>query len=94
MMQRAKKTASIEKACDELMSALAKVEEESPLYLCVWGDGYGEPGQSVIEAHGADFFSAERGYSEEDREAINDLALGESITIRGLADVQSITRIR
>jgi hypothetical protein len=93
-MQHAEESTRLGKACAELVTALSSARGESPLYLCVWGDGYGEPGQSVIEAHGADFFSAERGYSEEDREAINDLALGESITIRGLADVQSITRIR
>lgn len=93
-MQHAKGTTRVEKACDELSTALSSSGGESPLYLCVWGDGYGEPGQSIIEVHGADFFSVDRGYSEEDREAINDLVPGESISVRGLADIQSVVRVR
>jgi hypothetical protein len=92
-MQHAESMTKVKEACDELVSALTSTEDESPLYLCVWGDGYAESGRPIIEVHAVDFFSVDRGYSEKDREAISNLAFGESITVSGVADIQSVVRI-
>jgi hypothetical protein len=82
---------------DDVADAIAQAIEASDadrLYLCVWGDGYAEPGKPIVDIHPFGFFSEENGYRDPDRATVRQLAFGESTTITGLADVQSIVRIR
>ena len=94
MAQQTDSTAAAQRACDALVASLAEEASEGPMYLCVWGDGYAEPGQPIIGVHPFGFFSDENGYSDRNREAIRELRFGESVTITGLADVQSIVRVQ
>jgi len=82
-----------ENAC-ELLADVIRSDEAERLYLCVWGDGYANPGEPAIALRQLDFFTEEEGYRERDRDAIDNLAFGESTTIVGLADVQSVIRVR
>jgi len=61
--------------------------------MCVWGEGYANPGQPSIEIHTLDFFSEDKGYDESDRKNIEDLDFGESANIVGLAEIQSVIRV-
>jgi hypothetical protein len=82
---------------DDVADAIAQAINESDadrLYLCVWGDGYAEPGEPIVGIHPFRFFSEENGYRDPDRATVQQLAFGESATITGLADVQSVVRIR
>jgi hypothetical protein len=82
---------------DDVADAITQAIKESDadrLYLCVWGDGYAEPGEPIVGIHPFGFFSEDNGYRDRDREKIQQLTFGESATITGLADVQSVVRIR
>ena len=82
---------------DQLSNNLADAISKAggnKVYLCIWGDGYSEPGEPVIAVQSMNFFSEENGYRDRDRKVIRGLAFGESTVIRGLADVQSIVRVQ
>jgi hypothetical protein len=94
MIQQTDSSTATQKACDALVASIAEEANDGPMYLCVWGDGYAEPGQPIIGVHLFGFFSDENGYSDRNREAIRALSYGESVTITGLADVQSVVRVQ
>ena len=78
----------------EMLARAMQQSEADQLYLCVWGDGYADPGEPKIELHPFSFFSIEQGYTQTDCKKIDALGFGESVTLIGLADVQSIFRVR
>lgn len=47
-------------------------------FECFWGDGYrGEENRSILAYNNLDFFTFERGYSEDDINEVEGLGLGD-----------------
>ena len=92
--QRTDGEAIAQGACNDLVAKIVRVDSDEPPFLCIWGDGYVVPSNPVMGVHPLSFFSQDNGYSDRNRDAINSLAFGESVTITGLAEVESIVRVR
>jgi hypothetical protein len=94
MTQGIDSNTKVQEACDALVASLSKIGNDDPLYLCIWGDGYTKPDSPILGIHRFDFFSQDFGYNDRDRKAIGNLTFGESVTITGLAETQSVVRVR
>ena len=59
-------------------------------FICYWRTGIDN---HVMEIHGADFFCADNGYSEEDNETLANIHISESADISGPTQVHYVMRI-
>ena len=60
-------------------------------FLCVWGEGYPE---RKPEEHNIRFFSTYSGFSDTNCNEISELAIGESITLKGVLETMSVVRTK
>lgn len=59
-------------------------------FVCVWNVA---TDKFVTEIHGADFFSHDNGYSDDDIEYVTDLLIGESTDISGPTQAHYVLRV-
>ena len=65
-------------------------------FIGVWGEGYmGADKEAIIEHDMTPLqFGDDNGYSDEDREQIEALGIGEAVMLRGIFEVHTLVRVK
>jgi hypothetical protein len=61
-------------------------------FIAYWGDGYGEPYAEIFD--GLDHFIEHNNYTNEDREALDNLGLLCSLNLSDICGTHYITRVK
>jgi hypothetical protein len=63
------------------------------VFECFWSGSYRRNNRSILEWHGEDFFTEDKGYQSHDIEEIQSLEAGESINLSCVTGEHWIMRI-
>jgi len=63
-------------------------------YECFWGEGYHQDNRSILQWHGIEYFSEERGYHPHDVENIRALNVNQSLNLSCVTGEHWIRRVK
>jgi hypothetical protein len=63
-------------------------------YECFWGEGYHQDNRSILQWHGEEYFSEERGYHPHDVENIRALNVNQSLNLSCVTGEHWVRRVK